>query len=115
MLFTSMPSLMISRAFIQALSGEEINWTICSAWLVTQGEREEDVGSHAGMHDTASLMFLNPAMLRPDKLASGTRGDGSGVVGNPARSTAAYGEQILDMQIDAAVRQIRTLRQRGNE
>ena len=82
-------------------------------WLVTQGEREEDVGSHAGMHDTASLMFLNPAMLRLDQLAPGTRGDGSGVVGNPARSTAAYGEQILEMQIDAAVRQIRTLRERS--
>ena len=80
------------------------------AWLVTQGEREEDVGSHAGMHDTTALMFLNPSMLRLDELAPHTRGDGSGVVGNPARSTAAYGEQILGMQVDAAVRQIRTLR-----
>ncbi len=83
------------------------------AWLVTQGERPEDVGSHAGMHDTASLMFLNPAMLRLDELAPGISGDGSGVVGNPARSTAAYGEQILQMQIAAAVRQIRTLRERS--
>ena len=81
------------------------------AWLVTQGEREEDVGTHAGMHDTASLMFLNPAMLRLDEMAPGTRGDGSGSVGNPARSTAAYGEQILEMQIAAAVRQIRALRE----
>ena len=80
------------------------------AWLVTQGESEQDVGSHAGMHDTASLMFLNPSMLRLDRLAPGTRGDGSGVVGNPARSTAAYGEQILERQISAAVGQIRTLR-----
>ncbi len=85
------------------------------AWLVTQGEREEDVGSHAGMHDTTSLMFLNPAMLRLDELAPHTSGDGSGVVGNPARSTAAYGEQILEMQIDAAVRQIRTLRERSRQ
>jgi creatinine amidohydrolase len=83
------------------------------AWLVTQGERPEDVGSHAGMHDTASLMFLNPAMLRLDELAPGISGDGSGVVGNPARSTAAYGEQILEMQTAAAVRQIRTLRERS--
>ena len=81
------------------------------AWLVTQGEREEDVGTHAGMHDTASLMFLNPAMLRLDELRPGTGGGGNGVVGNPARSTAAYGEQILEMQIDAAVRQIRALRE----
>jgi creatinine amidohydrolase len=85
------------------------------AWLVTQGEREEDVGSHAGMHDTTALMFLNPAMLRLDELAPHTSGDGSGVVGNPARSTAAYGEQILEMQIDAAVRQIRALRERSRQ
>ena len=58
------------------------------------------------MHDTASLMFLNPALLRLDELGPGTGGDGNGVNGNPARSTAAYGEQILEMQIDAAVRQI---------
>ncbi len=81
------------------------------AWLVTQGETEEDVGSHAGMHDTTSLMFLNPSMLRFDQLGPHTSGDGSGVVGNPARSTAAYGEQILEMQIEAAVQQIRTLRE----
>jgi creatinine amidohydrolase/Fe(II)-dependent formamide hydrolase-like protein len=80
-------------------------------WLVTQGEREEDVGSHAGMHDTASLMFLNPSMLRLDQLGPHTSGDGSGVVGNPARSTAAYGERILEMQIEAATAQIRELRE----
>ena len=79
------------------------------AWLVEQGEREQDVGSHAGMHDTASLLFLNPALLRPERFAPGTRGDGSGVVGNPGRSTAAYGEHILEMQIEAAVSQIRSL------
>lgn len=81
------------------------------AWLVTQGEREEDVGSHAGMHDTASLLFLNPSMLRLDQLVPGTGSNGNGVVGNPARSTAAYGEQILEMQIDAAVSQIRVIRE----
>jgi creatinine amidohydrolase/Fe(II)-dependent formamide hydrolase-like protein len=30
---------------------------------------------------------------------------------NPARATAEYGKQILKMQIDAAVRQIRALRE----
>ena len=38
-------------------------------------------------------------------------GDAIRVAGNPARSTAAYGEEILEMQIDAAVRQIRVLRE----
>jgi len=79
------------------------------AWLVEQGEREADVGSHAGMHDTASLLFLNPSLLRPEFFGAGVRGDGSGVVGNPGRSTAAYGERILEMQIEAAVSQIQSL------
>jgi creatinine amidohydrolase len=81
------------------------------AWLREQGETETDVGSHASIHDTASLLFLNPGMLRLDKLGPGVAGDGSGLVGNPSRSTAAYGERILEMQIAAAVRQIRALRE----
>ncbi len=80
------------------------------AWLIAQGEREEDVGSHAGMHDTASFLFLDPSKLRRDRMERGTGPDGNGVSGHPGRSTAAYGEQILEMQIDAAVQQIERLR-----
>ena len=82
------------------------------AWLREQGETQEDVGSHASIHDTASLLFLKPDMLRLDKFGLGVAGDGSGLVGNPSRATAAFGERILEMQIAAAVRQIRTLRER---
>jgi creatinine amidohydrolase/Fe(II)-dependent formamide hydrolase-like protein len=78
--------------------------------LKTQGVTDDDVGSHASIHDTASLMLLNPSMLRQDKLARGKANDGSGVIGNPARSTVEFGRQILEMQIAAAERQIRTLR-----
>ena len=81
-------------------------------WLKQQGESDETVGSHASIHDTASLLVLNPSMIRRDKLALGKAGDGSGVIGNPARSTVEYGRRILEMQIDAAVRQIRSLRER---
>ena len=79
-------------------------------WLIEQGETDEDVGSHASIHDTASLLFLNPSMLRLDKIGRGVAGDGSGLVGNASRSTAEYGEEILKMQIDAAVQQVRQLR-----
>ncbi len=82
-------------------------------WLQEQGETEEDVGSHASIHDTASLLFLNPSMIRHDRLGFGTAGDGSGLIGNAARSTAEYGERILEMQIDAAVRQLGEFRERG--
>jgi creatinine amidohydrolase len=41
-------------------------------WVVSQGVSAADVGSHAGTHDTSSLMYLNPSMLRFDKMGPGT-------------------------------------------
>lgn len=80
-------------------------------WLREQGEPEEVVGSHASIHDTASLMVLNPSMLRLDQAKLFKAGDGSGVIGNPARSTLEYGRKILEMQIEDAVRQLGKLRE----
>jgi creatinine amidohydrolase/Fe(II)-dependent formamide hydrolase-like protein len=79
-------------------------------WVVSQGVSAEDVGSHAGTHDTSSLMYLNPSMLRFDRMGPGRAGDGQGHVGNPAKATALYGKQILEMQIGDAVKQIQELR-----
>ena len=42
-------------------------------WLQGQGERREDIGSHAGIVDTSQLMAVNPNGIRNDKLASGRR------------------------------------------
>jgi creatinine amidohydrolase/Fe(II)-dependent formamide hydrolase-like protein len=79
-------------------------------WVVSQGVSAADVGSHAGTHDTSSLMYINPSMLRFDKMGPGSSGDGQGHVGNPAKATAAFGKHILEMQIGDAVAQIQTLR-----
>jgi creatinine amidohydrolase len=79
-------------------------------WVVSQGVPAEDVGGHAGTHDTSSLMYINPSMLRFDKMTPGRTGDGQGHTGNPAKSTALFGRQILQMQIDDAVGQIQSLR-----
>jgi creatinine amidohydrolase/Fe(II)-dependent formamide hydrolase-like protein len=80
-------------------------------WLKEQGLPEEVIGSHASIHDTASLLVLNPAMLRMSEARLSRSGDGSGVVGNPAGSTVEYGRQILEMQIEDATRQLRALRE----
>ena len=79
-------------------------------WVVSQGVSAADVGSHAGTHDTASLMYINPSMLRFDKLVAGKQGDGQGHVGDPAKATAVFGKRILEMQIENATAQIRELR-----
>ena len=79
-------------------------------WVISQGISAEDVGTHAGTHDTASLMYINPSMLRVDKMVVGKSGDGQGHVGNPAKATALFGRRILEMQIEDATAQIRELR-----
>src|SRR5688572_24481216 len=76
-------------------------------WLQGQGERREDIGSHAGIVDTSQLMAVNPNGIRNDKLATGGDRDATGATGNPARATVAYGKKGLEMKIDAAVAQIR--------
>jgi creatinine amidohydrolase/Fe(II)-dependent formamide hydrolase-like protein len=79
-------------------------------WLVSQGLSPIDVGAHAGVQDTSMLMYLNPSMLRFDRMGPGKLDDGQGHVGNPAQAKAALGQQILKMQVDDATRQIRELR-----
>lgn len=79
-------------------------------WVVSQGVSAAEVGSHAGTHDTSSLMFLNPSMLRFDKMGPGKSGDGQGHVGNPLKASALFGKRILEMQVEDAARQIRDLR-----
>ena len=79
-------------------------------YVESQGISPEDVGSHAGTHDTSSLMFLNPSMLRFDRMGPGKAGDGQGHVGNPAKATALFGKRILEMQIEDGARQIEELR-----
>jgi creatinine amidohydrolase len=76
-------------------------------WLQGQGERREDIGSHAGIVDTSQLMAVNPNGIRSDKLAAGSDRDATGATGNPARATVAYGKKGLEMKIDAAVAQTR--------
>lgn len=62
-------------------------------------------------HGFLDIALLGDSGGNRDKLAPGKTGDGTGVVGNPARSTVEYGRRIVEMQIDAATRQIRALRE----
>jgi creatinine amidohydrolase/Fe(II)-dependent formamide hydrolase-like protein len=75
-------------------------------WVISQNISAEDVGGHAGTHDTSSLLYLNPSMLRLNQMKPGRSGDGQGHTGNPAVSTPEFGERILKMQIEDAVGQI---------
>ena len=79
-------------------------------WVIAQGVSADDVGTHAGTHDTSSLMYLNPSMLRFDRMGPGKAGDGQGHVGNPAKATALFGRRIVEMQVEDGATQIQELR-----
>ncbi len=77
-----------------------------SKWLRAQGEMPENIGTHAGIEDTSELLAINPNLIRKGKLAPGGDFKLTGVAGNPARASAAYGKQGLEFKIAAAVSQI---------
>jgi creatinine amidohydrolase/Fe(II)-dependent formamide hydrolase-like protein len=77
-----------------------------TAWLKQQGLNAAEIGTHAGVEDTSELMAIAPQHIRKDKLAPGGDFSVTGVSGNPARASAAYGRQGLELRIGAAVAQI---------
>ncbi|CAH0231791.1 creatininase family protein [Roseomonas sp. CECT 9278] len=81
------------------------------AWLRAQGETDASIGTHAGIGDTSELMAVHPPGVdlsrlppRPADLPA------LGATGDPARSSAARGEAMLAMRVEAAVAQIRAAR-----
>jgi creatinine amidohydrolase/Fe(II)-dependent formamide hydrolase-like protein len=80
-------------------------------WLRQQGETAESIGTHASIPDTSQLLVLFPEGVRRDRLARAQPGDGSGVSGDPTRSSVAYGKKILELKIATGVRVIRELRE----
>jgi creatinine amidohydrolase len=80
------------------------------AYLGKLGFPMEAIGSHAGMVDTSELLFVNPALVRRDRLAPGGGSPDSGVTGDPTKATAAFGKALVQIKIDNALAQIRALR-----
>lgn len=76
-------------------------------YLQGLGYSAEAIGTHAGMLDTSELMFVNPKLIRSDKLANGGGFSGSGVSGDPTKASATIGEALLKIKIDNALVQLR--------
>lgn len=88
---------------------------VFAKWLRSQGETPESIGTHAGIEDTSELLAINPNYIRKDKLAPGGDFKVTGVSGNPARASAAYGKQGLEFKIAAALVQIQKLTAAGGK
>jgi creatinine amidohydrolase/Fe(II)-dependent formamide hydrolase-like protein len=70
-----------------------------------RGYSSDEIGTHAGLADTALTMALVPSMVRTDRLA--TAAATPGVRGDPRRASAALGEagaQLIVTRTIAAIR-----------
>jgi creatinine amidohydrolase len=77
-------------------------------WLKARGYGEGEIGTHAGLADTALSLAIDPALVRQDLLAQ-PAGPRDGVHGDPRRATAELGQAGVDRIIDTSVARIREL------
>ncbi len=76
--------------------------------LKRRGFSAEQVGTHAGLADTALALAVDPALVRAHALAGGTKPtERDGVSGDPTLATAALGQLGLDRIVQASVDAIR--------
>ena len=80
-----------------------------SDWLASQGETAVAIGTHAGIRDTSELLAIRPEGVRLGMLDPkwGFNLAPTGNNGDPTRATAERGRHLLDLKVQAAVRQIR--------
>ena len=81
-----------------------ITQTAYVAALKAHGVSDAEMGSHAGLADTALALAIDPALVRADKLAGPYP---AGVTGNARRATAELGELGTKLVVETTVAAIR--------
>ncbi|MDC8756374.1 creatininase family protein [Janthinobacterium fluminis] len=80
------------------------------AELKRRGFGDAEIGTHAGLADTALTLAIDTSLVRADALArAGKPGAADGVHGDPRRATAELGQLGVQRIVDASVAAIRTL------
>ena len=76
--------------------------------LAAAGMKQNEIGTHAGLADTALELATAPAMVRQDKLQDPqSASPANGVYGgNPARASAALGKKGVDLIVAGTVTEI---------
>ena len=77
--------------------------------LRQHGFRDDEIGTHAGLADTALLLAVAPQMVRQEQLRSGPKlGPADGVYGgDPRRASAELGQLGIDAIVSRTVEAIR--------
>ena len=76
--------------------------------LAARGFSKAEIGTHAGLADTALALAIAPALVRQDLLAQAAKGgEAQGVYGDPRRATAELGQIGVDRIVEASVAALR--------
>lgn len=76
--------------------------------LAARGYNDNEIGTHAGLADTALTLALDPSLVRTDRLDEAMRrGSGAGVHGDPRRASAELGQIGVDRIVSVSVAAIR--------
>jgi len=76
--------------------------------LRARGFATDEIGSHAGLADTALTLATEAALVRTDRLGRPPKpGEREGVQGDPRRATLALGQLGIDLIVDTSVKSIR--------
>jgi creatinine amidohydrolase/Fe(II)-dependent formamide hydrolase-like protein len=85
--------------------------TTFNADLKQRGFADAEIGTHAGLADTALSLAVDPALVRTAQIPAGARGGvRAGVHGDPTRATADLGRIGVERIVDASVAAIRAAR-----
>ena len=78
--------------------------------LKARGFGLDEIGTHAGLADTALALAIDATLVRQEALANGPKpGARDGVYGDPRRATAELGQAGVDAIIETSVARIRVL------
>ena len=79
-------------------------------FLKSQGETAATIGQHAGIADTSELMAVHPRGVDLGRFAGAAFTlEPNGVSGDPTRASVERGRALIDIKVEAAVRQIKAL------
>jgi creatinine amidohydrolase/Fe(II)-dependent formamide hydrolase-like protein len=87
-----------------------VSQTVYVDALKARGFSQDEIGTHAGLADTALALAVDPSLVRQEVLTRGTKPAArDGVYGDPRRATAELGQLGVDAIVDASVTQIKAL------
>ena len=82
------------------------------ASLRSQGFGDAEIGTHAGLWDTALALALDPQLVRVPQLRERRFGPADGVHGDPSRASAELGQRGVDLIVSRSIAAIRRAQSR---